>query len=784
MSTDDRRKEIADIDMQILDLCRRRLELARGVGEDKAAVGADIRNIEVEEKVIDRYRGYALDHGMDPVCAESICRTLMQESIALQATVPRKTFEPRHVAIIGGNGKMGRWFADLLSKSGHRVDIIDPSAGNGLTMEDAKWADVIIVSIPISRTSGVLERLATIARKDALIFDVASLKSPSVEVLRRMAKDRKVCSIHPMFGPSAGSMYGRNLLVCDCGCGKAVEEAVALFKDHGGNIRVMPVEDHDKYMSYVLGLSHAVNIAFFTVLERSGISYEDMRSVASTTYSKLMDTNVSVALEDPYLYYEIQHLNSYRESMLEEFDRSVKDVVDAALSDDPRPFKNLMDKGREYFFHRGRPLGLPFVDSGDLVKWSPEGPRCMTEMTTMHRMILFLGEHKADPYDMYRGCSNSNTQNGIAMALGISRAHASTTLGRLIKKNEVTCNRMFVKECNSFRNTYHLTSTGERHRLSILAELESDGVDIESAIFTEQLDHMATEDFITIPRSERDFVGMVCIMGRPFPMSQVPENVRRRFFQDLRGRILIKEYTRRRFLGTADEEERRRWNSMAADWLTDFEPDETVDRISHLTKSGRIREAVSLGESRYMELCDSPDDSELCVLVELMNRTDSEILSRTVARIAIRLGRSETAERYVTRLMYTDPEGYHSILSEIEVLKGNGQESLYQALEGYVGDVPSCIALGKALIFCGRGEESLTYLRKARSVMIEEGCIFRMDEVLQLEARANAMSGNLKVADNLEGIRKAYRRCDVPAVSLDAVSKDGVVAERVHVGDV
>ena len=89
--------------------------------------------------------------------------------------------------------------------------------------------------------------------------------------------------------------------------------------------------------------------AFFTVLERSGIDYNDMRSVASTTYSKLMDTNESVALEDPYLYYEIQHLNKFRESMLKEFDDSVSDVVEAALADNPQAFKELMDRGREYF---------------------------------------------------------------------------------------------------------------------------------------------------------------------------------------------------------------------------------------------------------------------------------------------------------------------------------------------------------------------------------------------------------------------------------------------------
>ena len=144
-------------------------------------------------------------------------------------------------------------------------------------------------------------------------------------------------------------MYERNVIVCDCGSDEAVDEAVELLGNHGADVRRMPVDEHDMYMSYVLGLSHAVNIAFFTVLDRSGIDFQDMKSVASTTFNKLMDTNESVALEDPYLYYEIQHLNSNREQMLREFDSAVHDVVDAALSDDPRAFKDLMDRGREYF---------------------------------------------------------------------------------------------------------------------------------------------------------------------------------------------------------------------------------------------------------------------------------------------------------------------------------------------------------------------------------------------------------------------------------------------------
>ena len=192
MGLDSIRDEIAEVDRGILELMRRRLELARMVGEEKVRTGAAVRNVAQEDRVADRYRGFALENGMNPVCAERVCRILMQESVDLQASMPRPAEHTRHVAVIGGYGKMGRWMADLLRSSGHRVDIIDPSAGNGLRTEDAKWADTVIVSIPISRTGGMLRKLDEICGPDTLILDIASLKSPFIDVLRELGSRRRV----------------------------------------------------------------------------------------------------------------------------------------------------------------------------------------------------------------------------------------------------------------------------------------------------------------------------------------------------------------------------------------------------------------------------------------------------------------------------------------------------------------------------------------------------------------------------------------------------------------
>ena len=345
---EDLRSGMRRVDDGIMELIGERLKISRKMGAVKTAAGEGIRDIAAEMATMDRFRALSDMVGLNPGAGEDICRILMEQSLGVQASVPRVTTDRKKIAIVGGQGQMGKMMQRLLGRAEHEMIVIDPAAKNGRSLADAAEADVVIVSVPISSVSGVLTSLDGMCRDDALIFDISSLKSPFLGVLTDMAARRRVCSVHPMFGPSVRSMHGRNLIVCDCGCPEAADTAVRLMKDQGAEIKVMPVGEHDRYMSYVLGLSHIVNIAFFTVLERSGIPFTELCSVASTTFDKMIETNMSVALEDPSLYYEIQHLNVSRDMMLSELGDAIHAVSDAAMSEGPEEFRNLMLRGRGY----------------------------------------------------------------------------------------------------------------------------------------------------------------------------------------------------------------------------------------------------------------------------------------------------------------------------------------------------------------------------------------------------------------------------------------------------
>jgi chorismate mutase/prephenate dehydrogenase len=182
------------------------------------------------------------------------------------------------------------------------------------------------------------------------VLDISSIKSPIIPTIRAAAEEGlEICSLHPMFGPDAESVYNRNILVCDCGSKSAMDKVTALFDGAGAKIITIPVDEHDELMSYVLGLSHAVNIAFFRTLTRTGIDFGRLDQASSTTFRSQAATSKRVANESPNLYYEIQHLNPYSQRCLELLREAVADIEASAMDEDRKRFVEIMKEGREYF---------------------------------------------------------------------------------------------------------------------------------------------------------------------------------------------------------------------------------------------------------------------------------------------------------------------------------------------------------------------------------------------------------------------------------------------------
>ena len=358
---DDLRQRLNQIDRQLITLVAERKAISGEVARAKRATGHPTRDYEREKDVILGVRAVATELGVSPALAEDLLRLLIRSSLTTQehaSVVARGKGTGRRALVIGGSGKMGGWFVQFLASQGFTVEVADPAgAPNGAVRIDDWHAtdlkhDFIILATPLGVTDAILRDLA-LRRPPGIIFDVGSLKSPlRAGLLALKSHGCKVTSLHPMFGPDTELLSGRHVVFVDLGCAEALAAARDLFGGTMAEQVVMSLDDHDRLIAYVLGLSHALNIAFFTALAESGEAAPKLARMSSTTFDSQLDVATRVAQESPELYYEIQSLNDYGAESLEALAQAVERIRTAVLSQNHDAFVALMQRGRDYLEDR------------------------------------------------------------------------------------------------------------------------------------------------------------------------------------------------------------------------------------------------------------------------------------------------------------------------------------------------------------------------------------------------------------------------------------------------
>jgi chorismate mutase/prephenate dehydrogenase len=287
-------------------------------------------------------------------------RALIHSSLASQEkdrVVAEGKGDGRRVLVIGGAGKMGGWFVEFFGSQGFVTHVADvnakpaPGVFTGWREAGVDY-DIIIVAATMPASGKILAELATI-KPASLIFDIGSLKSPLRHGLEALsAAGCKVTSLHPMFGPDTELLSGRHLIFVDVGSTAATVAAKELFASTMVEQLDMSLDDHDRMIAYVLGLSHALNIAFFTALAESGEAAPKLAQLSSTTFDAQLLVSAAVARDNPRMYFEIQHLNKFGLGPLDALCEASTRIRELVANGDEDGFVRLMNNGREYLASR------------------------------------------------------------------------------------------------------------------------------------------------------------------------------------------------------------------------------------------------------------------------------------------------------------------------------------------------------------------------------------------------------------------------------------------------
>lgn len=264
------------------------------------------------------------------------------------------------VVILGGTGKMGRWFAKFLTNKGFEVAIHSRFPEKAAktaqelnikyieSIDAAQNADMVVVSTSLSSTAETIRMVSKKIKQNKILFDIASVKSGVIDALKEAsALGIRTVSIHPMFGPGATSIKGKHILIVPISeDSELIKNIINLFEGAETHI-ISSWEVHDMMIALTLSLPHLLNIVFSKTLTKTDIL--ELNKFAGTTFNMQLMIAEAVYSEDADLYYEIQSQNEAFTKVIDFFLEATREVISTIKRKDRKAFVKSFEEVRTVF---------------------------------------------------------------------------------------------------------------------------------------------------------------------------------------------------------------------------------------------------------------------------------------------------------------------------------------------------------------------------------------------------------------------------------------------------
>ena len=260
------------------------------------------------------------------------------------------------IAVIGA-GAMGAWFANLLKKNAQvTVSDIDSKTAEetasklGVTFAPQEKAvgtsDMILIAVPISEAPKVVKSVLGFAKRGALVVDITSVKSDVVEVMKEFEGKVELASIHPLFGPGATTLRGKDVISIPVRTGKKYRWLKSLMVKGGANFIEMEADEHDRLMSIIQSLTHFTLMTYLTCIG-SLKEYARVEKVRTPFFSELRELARSFLHCNPEMYGEIQVHNKYSRIVRSHFIEACRSLDLAFSSGDFRSTPEFMKEAKK-----------------------------------------------------------------------------------------------------------------------------------------------------------------------------------------------------------------------------------------------------------------------------------------------------------------------------------------------------------------------------------------------------------------------------------------------------
>ncbi len=278
----------------------------------------------------------------------------------------------KSIAIVGATGQMGKWFTQhfanrgwhvhAYSRSKEKLDALkrelDASKYTGTISFTTELQQCIprsawiMLSVPITAYEETIKSVAPLARKDAVLFDIASVKGRIPALLAGARRDHgiHILSTHPMYGPGAESMKNKNFILIDLeGDKKVLNQFRSIIGHDKPTIIETTADEHDRMIAFTLGIPHMLNILFGKLLKDQGADISKLVAFEGTTFHLQHLISQEVVTQEPFIYATIELENQVFIDMLSEFKDIADKIIDILKRKDYDGFIKQFLAIRDYF---------------------------------------------------------------------------------------------------------------------------------------------------------------------------------------------------------------------------------------------------------------------------------------------------------------------------------------------------------------------------------------------------------------------------------------------------
>ena len=206
----------------------------------------------------------------------------------------------KKIAIIGVNGKMGKWFANYFYKMGFEVKGFDTEneikekfiiKANSLVGAILQM-DYVLLCTPTKYTPEIIRLIAKEMKRESYLIEISSHKSKTSQTLLKVPNKVQPVCIHPMFGPGIKKLDGKNIIIIPIrDAKKELDMTKSLFPK--ANFVTIDAIEHDKKIAVILGLTHLINIVFANILAKDEtISLTEKMSGATFKAQKIVTESI------------------------------------------------------------------------------------------------------------------------------------------------------------------------------------------------------------------------------------------------------------------------------------------------------------------------------------------------------------------------------------------------------------------------------------------------------------------------------------------------------------